>query len=301
MNKNIFLILWLSFFFLGCATTPMKKEALQPIQIENKPLNLFMINSGNDLMVEKIVYTTSAPVYTGGSTGGTFIGGGISGGNIALENAESLLEEFEGLIDFGKSKLDLIEAQQNAIQAKSWLNIQSTEQLRHKNRVERKIGDLGLYVTTDYVFNLNLSKLRAYSEVKLIKTEKKGEYARKTYTKDKVLYKKTFQYESPAVNLVDKSEKEIAQIRADIVKEIEEKEAKVRNSERLSRTEKHYQLAKLKKKKKRVDRQLISSADEDDNLENWKSDGAKKVKIVLENAHKKIIKQIEQDFRIEGI
>lgn len=291
MNKNILITLGLSFFFLGCAST-QEKEQLQSTQIDNKPINLFMINSEEDLMVERLVYTTGTANV--GVVGG---GMGIGGSHIALVHAESLLKEFDGLVDFKQYKLNLVEAQQQAVQVKPWLNIRSTEQLGHKKDIKRNIGDLDLYVTTNVIFSHNHSKLRVSSEINIIKTEKKGTYGRKIYTKEKLLYKNNFKYESSSVNKIGKSDEEIAQTLAKVIKEFEDKEADIRSKKGLSYTEKRYKLSELKREKKRATRKVESGGGKEDNLKDWKSEGAKKVTIVLETAHREILKQIEQNFR----
>ena len=291
MNKNTLITLWFSLFFLGCANAPNKTQ-LQSTQVENKPINLFMINSEEDLMVEKVVYSTGAV-----NVGGIVVGGGISGSQIVLEHAESLLEEFYGLVDFKQHKLNLIEAQQQAVQAKPWLNIKSTEKLRHRMDIKRNIGDLDLYVTSNYIFNVSRSKLRVSSEIKIIKTELKGTYGRKTYTKKNVLYKNNFKYESPPVNQIGKSEEEIAEMLAKVKKEFEDKEAEIKSNKELSYNEKRYKISNLKKERRRAARKIEGGRDREDNLKDWKSDGAKKVSKVLETAHSEILKQIEKDFR----
>lgn len=296
MLKDLFVSLILIACMLGCSNASLNSQANLSRAVENN-LEFIVMQSKQPLLIE---VRNQIPLYY--ATDGSFVSGAVAGAIGSLSSyatgpaPDEIIEEFKGLIDFQEIKEMLLKEQQALIEKKDFLNIQSTRWVKNNQDSQRKIGDVNLFVTSDYIFSENLSSFKVITEVKVSKLLKRDTYNRKHADIEKRIYVSSYEYKSPNVFRIGKSDEEIEEMKMSTESKFESLVDNVKSTSRFSRTEKDYKVAQLKKQKNRELKKFRGLGHIKVNLQEWKANDGALLKRVLSESHEFMVQKIKRDF-----
>ncbi|MCW8880017.1 MAG: hypothetical protein OQJ89_15975 [Kangiellaceae bacterium] len=296
MTKNLLAALLLAAFMLGCSSARLNDQKNLSIAAENS-LDFIVVQPKQPLLVE---VRHQIPMHL--ATDGSFVSGAVAGiigsfTSYAVSPAPNdIIEEFEGVVDFHQLKHALLKEQQALIVQKKFLDIRSMRWINGRQDSKRKIGDVNLYVTSDYIFSENLSSFRAVTEVKVSKLLKRDTYNRKQADIEKRIYVSSYEYKSPNVFRIGRSDEEVQELKRGVESKFQSLIDKVKSTPNMPRTEKDYKVAQLKKQKNRELRKFQGLGHIKVNLREWKANDGALLKRVISESHEFMAQKITNDF-----